>query len=765
MLSASLRSARETREELSMRVRQSLAVIVAMATLAAAGPALSAAGGKNAADGATTSAATVDVEYALVQLNGEPLSTYVKTKPGPGKKIDFNNTTTKSYRAKLSALRNEFKKWLQVNAPKARITGSWDISLNAVGVKLNGTTLEKLRTSPQVRRVEYQGLYRPNAIDPDLSLVSAYDAWAAVGGASRAGAGVKIGIVDSGIDQDHPCFDDTGYTAPAGFPRGQQQYTSNKVIVAKVFNNKGNQNGFDARAVDSHGTHVAGTAACNVETPAEVGGVTLPYAPSGVAPRAFLGNYNVFPGNVDNARSEDILNALDAAYVDGMDVVNMSLGGGASGIQDLLTIAVDDLDIANMVIAVSAGNEGDGDPDAHPPLPPGHYTVGSPGSAARALTAGASSVGHRIATTFDVAGVAYDAVAGDFPTVTAPLTAPLESVIVPPVNAASGFSEACGALPAGSLTGRIALIGRGTCDFSFKIREAELAGAIAAIVVNRVPGDPFPMGSGESPDGIQPTIPSYMIGLDAGIAIRTTIANGTAGTINLPAYQDTGRDNRQADFSSQGPTDVDFRVKPDLMAPGENVVSSVPGTCGALGCWAFFNGTSMASPHLAGAAAVVRAAHPTWSAEQVRSAIVNTARLDVLTSVDGSALQTDINVTGAGLLDVAGAVSAVAAIAPVSTSFGAVPALSGQTRSAVVTISNLGGSSRSWQLAVTDASGSGVAFTLSRSVVVLAPGASTTVTVTMTAAKGADLADHQAWLRVLDGGATVAHSALYVFVK
>lgn len=765
ILENSGRSRPMTQKEHFVQRLRTMTVLLAIASIAMTGPVTAAAGGQAISDGAATPVATVDTAYALVQLNGEPLSTYVKTKPGPGKKIDFNNTTTKSYRAKLSALRNNFKQWLQANAPRARITGSWDISLNAVGVKLNGTTLDKLRTSPQVRRAEYQGLYRPNNIDPDLSLVNAFNAWASVGGVLNAGAGVKVAIVDSGIDQDHPCFDDAGYTAPAGFPKGEPQYTSQKVIVARVFNNKGNLNGFDAEAVGTHGTHVAGTVACNFETTAEVDGVSIPYAPSGVAPRAFLGNYNVFPGDVDNARSEDILNALDAAYADGMDVANMSLGGGASGVQDLLTIAVNDLDVANMVVAVAAGNEGDGDPDAHPPLAPGHYTISSPGSAARALTAGASTVGHRIATTFDIGGSSYDAVAGDFGTVDAALTAPTEIVTVAPVNAASGFSEACGPLPAGSLTGKIAMIGRGTCDFSFKIREAELAGAIAAIVVNRVDGDPSPMGQGESPDGTQPTIPAYMISLNGGIAIRTTVASGTAGKINLPSYQDTDKDNRQADFSSQGPTDVDFRVKPDLMAPGDNVVSSVTGDCGANGCWAFFGGTSMASPHLAGSAAVVRAAHPSWSAEQVRSAIVNTAQLDVLTTVDGSDLQTDVNVTGAGLLDVDAAVNAVAAIGPVSTSFGAVPQISGQTRTASVTITNLSGGSRVWGLAVTDVAGSGVSFSLSWNSASLAAGESAVVTVTMTAVKGAQPGDHQAWLRLTDAGTTVAHSALYVFVK
>jgi minor extracellular serine protease Vpr len=716
-------------------------------------------------DGTKAPVATVDTSYALVQLNGEPLSTYVKTRPGPGKKIDFNNATVKSYRAQLSALRNSFKQWLQQAAPKAKITGSWDISLNAVGVTLNGTSLATLRTSPYVMRAEYQGLYRPTVDDPDLLLINAVNGWAEVGGPANAGRGVKIAIIDSGIDQDHPCFDDAGYTAPAGFPKGQMQYTNNKVIVARVFNNKVNQSGFDAKAVEGHGTHVAGTAACNLETPAEIDGVSIPYAPSGVAPAAFLGNYNVFPGDVDSARSEDILNALDSAYADGMDVANMSLGGGAHGIQDLLTVAVDDLDVANMVVAVAAGNSGDGDPDAHPPLPPGHYTIESPGSAARALTAGASSVGQAIVNFFQIGGANHLALAGEFAKVTSALTRSTEILIAAPVNSASGYSEVCSALPAGSLTDKIAMIGRGTCDFSTKIRFAELAGAAAVIMVDRLPGGPIPMGLGASPDGIQPTIPAYMISLEDGITVRTTVANGASGTITLPTYVLTGADNIQADFSGQGPTDVDFRVKPDVMAPGVNVISSFPGDCGSIGCWVFLNGTSMSTPHLAGAAAVVRGAHSTWSAAQVRSAIVNTAVQGAVTSFINGNVVIDVNVVGAGLLDLEAAVSAVASIAPVSTSFGSVPAISGQTRSASVSITNVDGSAHTFSLAVTDVTGAGVGFTLSEGSITLPAGGSGTVVVTMTAAKGASLGDHQAILRLSTGGSEVAHAALYTFVK
>jgi minor extracellular serine protease Vpr len=730
------------------------AVLVALvATLAFSSGTIAAprSTGGHLTDG-TTTRPTVDRAYALVQLQGAPVTTSEKTRPAPGRKLDFNNRGVRAYRAELSALRNEFKQWLRQNAPKASVSGEFDISLHAVSVKLNGTSLAKLREAPMAVRAEHQRLYYPTAHqDPDLALVNALAAWNQSGGAANAGAGVKVAIVDSGIDVGHPCFNDSGY--PSQVKQGPPALTNNKVIVAKVFNNKAKSRGYTPEAVDSHGTHVAGTVACNLHTPAVVDGVAIPYAISGVAPRALLGNYNVFPGTVESARSEDILNALDAAYADGMDIINMSLGGDASGIQDLLTMAVDNLDLGNVVVAVSAGNEG-----------PGHYTVGSPGSAARALTAGASDVGHGMSTTFSVGGETYDAVPGQFGSISSDLTAPVAILTSAPVNAASGYSEACSALPANSLTGRIAIIGRGTCDFSTKVRYVELAGAVGAIVVNREAGVPFIMGQGASPDGIQPTIPAYMISLADGIAVRTAEPSleGSNGTMTPPAYyRDAALDNVQADFSSQGPTDVDFRVKPDLMAPGGNVLSSVVGDC-AGGCFAFFSGTSMAAPHLAGAAAFLRGANPSWSAAEIRSAIVNTAARGVVTKWNApSTVVTDVNVVGAGLLDLEAAGNASAAIGPVSTSFGSVPRISGHTRTAPVTITNLTGAPASWSLSVTGTTGTGVAFTVSPSVVNLAAGATATVTVTMSAAKGASAGGHQAFLQV----GSVAHSVLYVFVK
>ena len=701
----------------------------------------------------TAAKASVTTAYALVQLKGAPLSTYAKTKPAPGKNIDFSSATVKSYKAHLAAVRNDFKAWLQKNAPKAQIVKGYDLSLNGVSVKLNGTTLAKIRSSALVARAELQGLYTKTA-DPDLDIISATQGWAIAGAElgvapETAGEGVKVGVIDSGIDVDHPCFDDADYASRLQL--GDKRYTSNKVVVARVFNNKVNQNGFDAKAVDSHGTHVAGTIACNYDTAATVEGAAIPHGISGVAPRALLGNYNVFPGNVEDARSEDILNAIEAAYIDGMDIVNMSLGGGANGIQDLLTIAVDNLDRAGMVFAISAGNEG-----------PGHYTVGSPGSASRALTAGASSVNHAVVSPITAGAATASGVPGDFGTPSAyPFTGTLRAL---PGAGVSGIELACAPIPAATTPDDIALVQRGVCDFSLKVYYVQQAGYKAALVVNRIGGAPIAMGKGAAPT--DPTIPAWMIGMDTADAFKA--ADGSAVAVAAPAYTYPFYDaDVMADFSSQGPTDVDFRIKPDVVAPGVNVLSSIPTSyCDGEPCFAFFQGTSMASPHLAGVAAVIKWQHPTWPAWAIRSAIVNTADTGVLTkyTLDGAA--TDVNLSGAGRVNVESAAGATALLDPVSVSFGATPRGSGVTKTVAVTLMNAGDAAVEWTVGIAaNGNASGVSFSTSTSLVHLAPGATVTFTVKAVFAKAAAIGDKQAWLVIKAGDEMVAHAAVYARVK
>ena len=730
-------------------VRRFSGLLAASALLAVLVAGAAVAGSRTVSDGGTASTG-IDTGSAIVQLNGDPLSTYVKTKPPQGKKIDFSSNAVKSYRAQLSALRNDFKQWLKANAPAANVTGQYDISLNAVAVQLNGTPLSTIRSAPQVKSADYEALYTPQS-DPDLPLISAFDAWGGAGAGANAGVEpdgthVKVGVIDTGIDVTQPCFSDAGF--PNTPKQGPPALTNNKVIVAKVFYNKANNQGLTPEAIQDHGTHVSGTIACDyglTHSTTSVDGVLVNYGVLGVAPGAQLGNYNVFPGQVTNARSEDILNALEAAYSDGMDIVNMSLGGvhhsGTLGVQDLLTNAVDDLDQAGMISAVAAGNSG-----------PGHNTIESPGSAARALTAGAFTVGHFIGAPVTAGGTTFGAAAGDFQTVTSDLTATLAAVAGAGAN---GLDTACSALAAGSLTGKIALISRGTCTFSMKIRNAQAAGAAAVLVGNNVGGGPIAMGQDGTPN--QPTVPGYMLSLaDAG-AVKAS--NGTSVTIGATKqyFQNAADSNIMAGFSSQGPTFVDFRVKPDVVSPGVNVLSSVPHQfCAVPPCWAFFQGTSMATPHLAGSAAVILGQHPSWSAAQVRSAIVNTADQGIVKTSSGSAVAADPNLIGAGRDDVNSATHAAVALDPVSVSFGSVPSGSGQMRTATISLSTLNGPAATG-VTVKNASGAGVSFSASLS--------GNTITVTMSESKGAPAGDKQAVLSVSSGGSEIAHAVLYTFVK
>jgi minor extracellular serine protease Vpr len=432
----------------------------------------------------------------------------------------------------------------------------------------------------------------------------------------------------------------------------------------------------------------------------------------------------------------------------------MSLGGthGKSpnnskiGGADLLTIAVDNLDEANMVVAVAAGNSG-----------PGFMTIESPGSAARALTAGAATVGHFIgAPITPQGGPTFAGAVGDFETVTADLTAPLA---VTSGSGTNGLSDACAAFPGGSLAGAIALVTRGSCTFSTKIRNAQNAGAVAVVVGNNVFGDPTAMGQDGTAN--QPTIPAYMVSRVNAGSPGLKDFNGVQTTIGATlTYLQTGNNDFMAGFSSQGPTDVDFRVKPDVVAPGVNVLSSIPHQfCDAPPCFAFFQGTSMATPHLAGSAAVVIGAHPTWAAWQVRSAVVNNADVGVLKSATSGNPVSNVNLIGSGRENLLSAVTAGAGLNPVSVSFGAVPSGSGQTLTFDVTVTNLGSAAATFPVSV-GAGGNGVAFSVSPSSVSLAPGAWTVVTVTMAADKGAAAGDHQATLTVGN-----SHAAVYTNIK
>ena len=713
----------------------------------------------------------VDTASAVVQLKGDALSTNPSTKPPSGRKIDFNGQAVRSYREQLAAKRNEFKQWLRANAARARVTSEYDISLNAVAVELNGTPLATIAAAPMVQSAEYNALYHPN-LSESYKIINASDAWTAAGGRAIAGAGIKIGDIDTGIDNNHPFFDPTGFNFPTeGGPwpkcdaadsashHADQDcnYTSAKVIVAKVFYNKAKQQGLDAQAIQDHGTHTAGIAGGVTGKTAVVNGVSIDDM-SGIAPGAWLGNYNVFPGGVLNARSEDILNAVDAAIEDGMDVLNLSLGGSYHGNNDLLANGLDNAVDAGLVVAVAAGNSG-----------PGAGTLESPGRARKVITVAASTNQHFVGQPFtypEGGGTTIGAAVGEFP----PL--PTASYDLFDTN-----STACTSVDPGA-SGKLAIVDRGTCTFSTKVRNAIAAGAVGVVVINNVAGDPIGMAK----DGLGgDDLPAVMISKNDGAALRAANPPDASADATLQEFVTTGNQDILAGFSSQGPTNVDLAVKPDVSSVGVNVLSSITCVGKPAGCpgdgsgWAFFQGTSMSTPHIAGSAAVLLELHPTWSPAQVKSALVNRADLVIKDSLTGLH---DIGPTaqGAGRENLSVAADATTWMDPVSASFGKVAV--GHPTTLNITLSNPTGSSEAFTVSVTkftpDTFGGTVSsiydagtlssgddrVTVPASVTVPANG-STTMTVTVNSSHG-DVV--QGWINLDGPGSNDLHFAYYAQV-
>jgi minor extracellular serine protease Vpr len=652
----------------------------------------SATTGPNANADAFNQGPDVDRSSAIVQLKGDPLTTHSATKPAAGKKIDFKNNTVRSYRAQLSAGRNEFRRWLRTNAPRARVTSEYDISLNAVAVQLNGAALETIARAPMVERVQYNALYHPTLSESHF-IINADEAWGAAGGRGVAGAGTKIADIDTGIDETHPFFDPTNFSYPPGFPKCDAadstshtpdqdcEYVSPKVIVAKVFYNKAHQQGLDAQAIQDHGTHTAGIAAgVYPSEDAVVNGVTIDDM-SGIAPGAWLGNYNVFPGNVDNARSEDILNAVDAAIADGMDVLNLSLGGSYHGNNDLLAMGLDNAVDAGLVVAVAAGNSG-----------PGQGTLESPGRARKIITVAASTNRHFVGQPFTYpasGGTTIGAAVGDFP--------PL-----PTASFGLYFNTeltACTSVDPGA-SGNVVVVNRGGCTFSTKVRNAITAGAIGVVVINNVAGDPVAMakdgGGGDD-------LPAVMIGKNEGADLRTANPPDASAVATFQEFVTPNQDIL-AGFSSQGPTAIDFAVKPDVTSVGVNVLSSITCVGKPAGCpgdgsgWAFFSGTSMSTPHIAGSSAVLLSLYPDWSPAQIKSALVNRADLLIKDAITGTH---DVGPTaqGAGRENLSVAADATTWMDPVSASFGRVTL--GHPTSVTITLSNPTGTEETFSVSVT----------------------------------------------------------------
>ena len=346
-------------------------------------------------------------DSAIIVLSAQPLSSYTgsiggypATMPAPGGKLELTSAAAISYSNFLATQRNFAKMYLAKFVPEAQVTYEFSTVLNGLAVRLNGADIDQLNHLPGVVTAAYTFTVHTD-MNRSPTLIGAPTLWAADGGQANAGAGIKIGIIDTGIDFTHPFLTDNSLVVPAGFPKcdaldssvGQAnvacKYVSNKVLVAKMFCTQPVCVAFDAQAKQDHGSHVSGIAAGVANTCAPFVGCTL----SGIAPKAFLGSYNVFPGNVTDASSADIAMAVDAAVADGMDVLNLSLGGTPTP-KDPLVTAVDNAVDAGVAVAIAAGNAG-----------PAPGTIESPGIAEKVITVGASTNPHFVGIPVTVSGI------------------------------------------------------------------------------------------------------------------------------------------------------------------------------------------------------------------------------------------------------------------------------------------------------------------------------------------------------------------------
>jgi minor extracellular serine protease Vpr len=413
-----------------------------------------------------------------------------------------------------------------------------------------------------------------------------------------------------------------------------------------------------------------------------------------------------------------------------MDVLNLSLGGPARP-NDVLVNAVNHAVDAGVVVAIAAGNAG--------PLP---GTIESPGIAAKAITVGASTNPHFIGIPVTVTSLGtFGAAIGQFANFAPAVTATY--VKTSPVNGCTAIS--------GSLAGEIALIARGACTFSTKIRNAQTAGAVGVIVYNSQQGDPIAMAQDGTPS--QATIPAVMVSRPNGLAMASIAPFMVTvdGTTPQEFFTDGPSADILAAFSSIGPPllqgpgvgvgQPQDKIKPDVVAPGVNVYSSIPSFgCAIPPCFAFFQGTSMATPHVAGSAALLIQLHPGWSPEQIKSALVNSAHRPVKSFGTGNPL-TNPMVRGGGRIDLAAAsqVTATLEASPstvgpgngqASFSFGVLPS-SGISRSFDITVTSVSTSTVTYSISVLAAS-AGPTITPSVSSLTVVAGGTGTVTVSLT---------------------------------
>jgi subtilisin family serine protease len=335
-------------------------------------------------------AAPPDTVEVVVTLEAPPLAQAIQrsrvlSARVRAQRLDLRSPTSLAYLRSVATAQRTLATRITATVPRARVTWRYQVVLNGLAVVVPRGELGRLGSVPGVAKVWPSVTYRP-LLDRSPQLIGADKLWDAPR-FDTAGSGIKIGIIDDGVDQKHPFFDSSGYSMPPGFPKGNSTYTTAKVIVARAFAPPTNSWRYGRAPFDptysEHATHVAGIAVGDYTPGALPGRGPL----SGVAPKAYLGNYKVLTVPTENfglnGNAPEIAAGIEAAVRDGMDVINLSLGEPEiEPTRDLVVAAINAAADAGVVPAVVAGNEFSDY---------GNGSISSPGSAAKAITAAAVS--------------------------------------------------------------------------------------------------------------------------------------------------------------------------------------------------------------------------------------------------------------------------------------------------------------------------------------------------------------------------------------
>jgi subtilisin family serine protease len=569
----------------------------------------------------------------LVELAGAPVASYTgtvpgipATKPADGAKLNQRAWNYQAYRDYLRSQRTSVLRTAGVDAGKA--VAEYSVAFNGVALRLTSAEAARMSKTPGVAKVFKNEILTVDTISTPrfLGLDGPSGTWAQqFGDVSHAGEGIVVGVVDTGFWPENPSF------APLSEPRPDQAVIdskwfgtcvpgddhvvacNNKVIGARFYDAGGlpkHAGEFHSpRDFDGHGSHTASTAAGDNGVTATINGLAVGQV-TGMAPAARIAAYKALwerpDGTTASGATVDLVNAIDDAVADGVDVINYSISGSTSSVIDPVEIAFLNAAAAGVFVATSAGNNG-----------PGASTVAH--NAPWDTTVAASSHDRGFSKSVTLGnGTTYTGV-GLGPAV--PSSPLIDSVNAGLAGADPTQVELCfsGTLDPAQVTGKIVLCRRGVNARVDKSNAVKLAGGVGMVLYNPTPN---------TLNADFHFVPTVHVDGTAGAAIKAYIAGTASPTASLSAgVQVPVRAPMTADFSSRGPAVAGGGdlLKPDITAPGVDVIAAVSPANHAGNLWDTLSGTSMSSPHIAGIAALLRSKNPAWSPMAVKSALMTTA--------------------------------------------------------------------------------------------------------------------------------------------